>query len=517
MIKKLGHVGLLLVLVLVLALSACRGNGADGVHTSDEESNGSNHEMAGNDFALDDGAPYEIVYAYPTFENVPADLLLVQEEINKITKTKINATVKLLPISNSVFTTQIKLMRSSGEKLDMFTMLGSYSSQVARGALYPIGNIMAENAQGTLDALGDVYYNATKVNGVSYGVPSIRDLAQDFGFVMRKDIADKHGMDLGQVQTFEDFGKIFEMIKQNEPGMAGATSLANGSILSTYKTHDPLGNDLGVLLGNGLDNLEVVNWFASGEYERIVRKLREWHLAGYLPKDAATNPESNQVLVKSGKAAGWLSAMKPGFEAQESRNVGISMIAVRTAPAVTKTDTVTNVTTGVAAGSDNPAKTLQFLNLMYTDKEIINLIDWGIEGKHYKKLDGQDHMIKYPDGVTSDNVGYKNNSWMHGNQFLSYVFEGDDPDVHKKMDEFNKSAAKSLALGFSFNGESVKNEVAACNAILEQYRRVLENGAADVDKVLPEFLRKLDEAGIGLIIEEKQKQLDGWAAANGVQ
>jgi len=512
--KKFGWVSLLAALMLVLA--ACGGNSSNGGSASNEGNAAGNAAGETNETAGNGGEePYEIVYAYPTFENVPADILLVQDEINKITKAKINATVKLLPISNSAFTNQINLMLSSGEKLDMFAMLGNYSTQVSRGALYPIGDIMETNAKGTIDALGEDYYNATKVNGVSYGVPSIRDLAQDFGFVLRKDVVDKHAIDLGQVKTFDDFEKIFKVIKDNEPGMVGATSLANGSILSTYKTHDPLGNDLGVLLNNGLDELKVVNWFASEEFERIVRKLRDWYQAGYLLKDAATNPESNQAVVKSGKAAGWLSAMKPGFEAQESRNVGLEMVAVRTAPAVAKTDTVTNVTIGVAATSKNPAKTLQFLNLMYTDKEIVNLIDWGIEGKHYVKLDGRDNMIQYPDGVTGDNVGYKNYSWMHGNQFLSYVFEGDDPDVYSKMDEFNKSAAKSKALGFSFNGESVKNEIAACNAVLEQYRRVLESGAADVDKVLPEFLKKLEDAGIGKIIEEKQHQLDAWAAANG--
>jgi ABC-type sugar transport system, periplasmic component len=506
--KKLGWISVLLALMLVM--TACGGNASNG-GKGNESKDGSGASGTSGD------KPYEIVYAYPTFENVPADLQLVQDEINKITKEKINATVKLLPISNSAFTNQINLMLSGGEKLDMFAMLGNYSTQVSRGALYPIGNIMEENAQGIIDVLGEDYYNATKVNGVSYGIPSIRDLAQDYGFVMRKDLVEKHNIDLSQIRTFDDFEIIFKAIKDNEPGMFGAVNLSNGSILSTYAIHDPLGNNLGVLLNNGLDDLKVVNLFASEEYAHILHKLREWYLAGYLVKDAATSPEFNNVVVKSGKAAGWLSAMKPGFEAQESRNVGLEMAAARTTPPVAKTDTVTNVAIGVAATSQNPEKTLQFINLMYTDQEIINLIDWGIEGKHYVKVDGQDNMIKYPEGVTSDNVGYKNYNWMHGNQFLSYVFEGDDPDVYKEMDEFNKSAAKSKALGFSFDGNALKNEIAACNAVLDQYRRVLESGTVDVDKTLPEFLKKLEDAGINKIIEEKQKQLDAWAAANGVQ
>lgn len=455
-----------------------------------------------------------MVYAYPAFSNIPADIQEVQEAINKISVDKINVKVKLLPISNSAFTNQINLMLSSGEKLDMFAMLSTYSNQVAKGALYPIGNIMEANAQGTIDALGVDYYNATKVGGVSYGVPSLRDLAQDFGIVVRKDIVDKYNINLDEVTTFDDFELIFKAVKENEPGMAGATNLTNGSILSTYGIQDPLGNNLGVLLNHGLDDLKVVNLFASEEYKQIVTKIREWYLAGYLVKDAATSPELNNVMVKSGKAASWLSAMKPGFETQESRNVGVEMTAARTQKPVAMTDTVTNVAIGVAATSEQPEKALQFLNLMYTDKDIVNLIDWGIEGKHYVKVQGTDNVIKYPDGVTGDNVGYKSDGWMHGNQFLSFVFEGDDPEVYVKMNEFNQSAAKSKALGFTFNGDSVKAEIAACNAVLDQYRRAIESGVLELDKALPEFLKKLDDAGINTIITEKQKQLDEWAAGN---
>ncbi|MGG4146460.1 ABC transporter substrate-binding protein [Paenibacillus algorifonticola] len=501
--KKMGWTGGLVALTMLL--SACSGGGSNAGNASNgATSAGSSEEK-----------PYEIVYAYPTFDNVPVDIQLVQDEVNKIAKEKINVTVKLLPISNSAYTNQINLMMSSGEKLDMIAMLGNYSTQVTRGVLYPLGDIMEENAQGIIDALGEDYYNATKVGGISYGVPSIRDLAQNFGFVMRKDLVDQYDIELGTIKNFEEFGKAFKTLKENEPDMVSATNLAGGTILGTYRTYDPLGNELGVLLNSGLADLNVVNWFATEEYEKMVRQLREWYLAGYILKDAATNPESNHAIVKSGKAAGYFTQMKPGFDAQESRMTSHPMVSVQTVEPVAKTDTVTNVAIGVAAKSQNPAKTLQFLNLMYTDKEIVNLIDWGIEGKHYVKMEGQDNMIKYPDGVTGDNVGYKNYGWMHGNQFLSYVFEGDEPDVYVKMEAFNHNAAKSKALGFSFNGDNVKNEIAASNAVLLQYKGVLESGSVDVDKVLPEFLKKLEESGINKIIAEKQSQLNEWASTNG--
>ena len=47
---------------------------------------------------------------------------------------------------------------------------------------------------------------------------------------------------------------------------------------------------------------------------------------------------------------------------------------------------------------------MKFLNLLYTNAEVINLIDWGIEGVHYVK--NEDGTIRYPDGVTAETSTY---------------------------------------------------------------------------------------------------------------
>lgn len=47
---------------------------------------------------------------------------------------------------------------------------------------------------------------------------------------------------------------------------------------------------------------------------------------------------------------------------------------------------------------------MEFLNLMYSNAEISNLLMNGIEGKEYEKI--SDHIITYPDNVSADNIGY---------------------------------------------------------------------------------------------------------------
>ncbi|WMT41331.1 DUF3502 domain-containing protein [Paenibacillus sp. D2_2] len=133
----------------------------------------------------------------------------------------------------------------------------------------------------------------------------------------------------------------------------------------------------------------------------------------------------------------------------------------------------------------------------------------GIEGKHYVKV--SDNVIDYPQGQDIQNLGYNfGTPYMFGNQFLSYTWKVEDPDIWKKMDEFNRNAKKSKALGFSFDVSKVKNEMAAVNNVLSEYRVGLETGTLDPTENLPKFIEKLKAAGSDIIVSEKQQQLDEW-------
>lgn len=165
--------------------------------------------------------------------------------------------------------------------------------------------------------------------------------------------------------------------------------------------------------------------------------------------------------------------MKPGYDAQESRASTYQMVTAQLLEPVATTLTITNLMWGIPQNSTDPERAMMLMNMLYTDKDLINLLDWGIEGKHYVKV--SDNMIDFPAGVDAKNSGYYLGlSWVFGNQFLSYVFKGDDPDIWRKMAEFNKSAKKSRALGFNFNVESVKTEITAVTNVVNQYQKVLK-------------------------------------------
>jgi putative aldouronate transport system substrate-binding protein len=227
-------------------------------------------------------------------------------------------------------------------------------------------------------------------------------------------------------------------------------------------------------------------------------------------KNPGTNTETGGNLVKSNVGFSYLSPLKPGIDSQESKNTQMPMVSASLGEPVSTTFGVTTMMWGIPQSSKIPEDAMKFLNLMYQDKELVNLLSWGIEGKHYEKV--SETLVKYPEGVDATNNGYNlNMNFAMGNSFLSYIFEGNDPELWNQMDDFNKSAIKSKALGFNFDSSPVKTEVTAVTNVVNKYTIGLENGVLDPETELPKFIKELKAAGMDKIVAEKQKQLDEWA------
>ena len=54
--------------------------------------------------------------------------------------------------------------------------------------------------------------------------------------------------------------------------------------------------------------------------------------------------------------------------------------------------------------------------------------------------------------------------------------------------------------------------MANCSAVISEMVPALSNGSVDPTKALPEFLSRLEVAGVDKIIAEKQAQYDAWRA-----
>jgi len=100
---------------------------------------------------------------------------------------------------------------------------------------------------------------------------------------------------------------------------------------------------------------------------------------------------------------------------------------------------------------------------------------------------------------------------MMGNQFNAYKLPGQADDVWEVTMQLNEEAASSPDLGFYFEDDNVRTELANVNAVYTEYKSILYYGLVeDIESVLAERNEKLEKAGLQKVIDEMQAQYDAW-------
>ena len=88
------------------------------------------------------GPTAEITYVFPLMAGVPVDLKVVNDAINEISIAKVNVKVNLAPISVANYSSQVPLMISGKEAMDLVETLPGgptlYASMVSQGQLMDI-------------------------------------------------------------------------------------------------------------------------------------------------------------------------------------------------------------------------------------------------------------------------------------------------------------------------------------------------------------------------------------------
>ncbi|MDT8860207.1 ABC transporter substrate-binding protein [Alkalihalobacillus sp. MEB130] len=494
----------IIFVALFLFLAAC----SNSTSTTEQQE-------GGGDVNESNGEMTELNVAFYITGEPPRDMKLVEEKVNELTKEKINATVKLMPIALGDYTQQMNLILSGNEQLDLAVTSGrmGFTGRATRGQLLELDDLLEEFGQDIKNVMDEEILNAPRLNGKLFGIPTNRDLAGSVGFNMRTDLVEKHNIDLESVKTMGDLEEVLRTIKENEPGVEPLlpfnVAVPHTNVVSWF---DNLGDFFGVL-PNDSDNLEVVNLYETDEYKEFVSTMRRWYTEGLILSDITTTTESRSALLTGNKSFGWFGPQKPGVEGQESRGAGVSISSVSLGEPISYTHHATGVMWSIPRNSGDPEKAMQFLNLMYVDEELVNLLNWGIEGEHY--VFNNDNLVTYPEGVDGSNNGYRiAMSYLWGDSFLTYIAEGDEPTLWEDTRTFNENATKSKALGFIFDPTPVSSELTALDNVKNEYAIALETGVMDPETHLPEFIQRLKDAGIDKYIEEKQRQLDEWAKNN---
>ena len=138
-----------------------------------------------------------------------------------------------------------------------------------------------------------------------------------------------------------------------------------------------------------------------------------------------------------------------------------------------------------------PEAAMKWINLLYNNADIMNLITWGIEGKSYEVVDGVAKYIGDADALTS---GFHNNDYKIGNSFLCLPWDGSEPDFREKALEAFKAAPGSAYLGLTVDTSVDAALTAAMGAVRDEYHGQLCGGFY-TEELYQEYLDKMAESG----------------------
>ncbi len=453
-----------------------------------------------NKTATNDGETEELLIYMPGEDY--KDLPEVLAKANEIIESKIGAKINLKFINGGDFTEKMKLKMAAAEEFDIcFTgYINSYISAVNGGGFMKLDELIKEEAPALLDAMPEFWWDAIRYDGGVYAVPNQQIAASVQAFTLPKEFAEKYNVNEETIKKIDDLTPYLAQMKADNPGLY---VYRNNNRLEPWTTdYQPVISNLAIKKGDS--EAKLIKLYETPEYKQGLKTMKEWFDAGYIRPDVSSVMDDNSdFLARKYIVTG--TTWKPGFETNQSALLGGEHSVVRLAEPYISTDNCNSTMYAISATSKHPEKAIKFIELMNTDKELYNLICYGIEGKHYTKVD--ENTVE----VDSESGYYPNASWKFGNQFNAYVLKGQSADLWEETKALNDSAESSVLLGFIPNTDEILTEISQCVTVHNEFK-AMEQGSTNYEELYEKFVKKMEESGIDVIQKEIQRQIDEFLA-----
>ena len=495
---------LMVSLLVVLSLSAC-----------------AEREKEADNTVLNGEWDQDVEQIVMTFQTINGsrleDLDLVVSAVNEISVAEIGVAVEMRLVDAIDAFAEYPLWLSNREAIDLMVLnYQDIMPYISRGMLYPLDDLLEQHGPYLTRVMGEEGIRLTEgaiVDGRSYGVAPVSGKSASGGgiwiplrYLEEVDFPfeEKH------IYSMDELSELFRLLKERYPEKYPLGQITSGNTYSTLNYYqrgtDALGGDIytGVLQEEGS---KVYNLFALPDYERFLQYMREWYLKGYIYPDAAITDAGQEEFISSGLVMSYPLASMPGMGMEEV--FGEKTVCLRTTPVTTGGTQYSRAGFWVIPiTSRYPEAAMKFLNLMCEDERIANLIQWGIEGRHYVITDSENGIVDFPEGVNFATVTYYNPLGLYGDKRKIYV-QGSVNAVEERLAYTEEAEENEVRFsGFVYSTVQVEKELDQVAEVITKYVPVLESGSVDLEKYYPEFLEELERAGVNEIIEDKQRQLD---------
>lgn len=440
------------------------------------------------------------------------DMATVMEALNAYTAEKIGVTAEWVFLGGT-FAEKIQVIATSGEEYDAAytsTWMNPYAQGATKGAFVDLTDLLPEYAPELYEQLPDYMWDATRIGGQIYAIPNQQIVARQYSAWVPTEIAEAAeaaGVEVPEtISALTDLYDLAVFAKENY-GTKLASIKTND--IAAHTSYEWINDYLSCgVVKMGAETPTVVNIYETQEWLDLLHMLYDLNEEGLLDGQIAYDTEYyNSQKLGMKLTADWSVIHKPGVDAEMSAALGYPATIITGAkPAYISTGSVIATMYAISSTSKHPIETLQYFNLLNTDPVALNMLCYGIEGTHYEVVsDTQVRLIEGSGYAPAAN-------WAFGDTFNAYVLEGQPADANAKTAEINNSAMASTILGFVFDTEPVKSEIASVSKVVQEYEGLL-GGELPVEETNAEFVEKLKIAGIDTVIAEMQRQVDAFMAS----
>ena len=530
---------LVLAMIMVLSLVACGGGNTDAPANNDTPAQTDANTPADNNTdtpaapAASDLEPVTLSIWFDGSTVTPDASATVMAELNAYLQDKINVTLEPIWGTWADFDQATVTSLAAGDDVDIYFTCNwsgdEYNKYARDGYWVKLDDLLPTYGADLLSTIPDGIWECAKTNGYDgigvYAVPGLKDTATQNCWDLNATLLAELGYDVDEVIAFASYNPDFyysdefeEMLQKakdakgsdfyplvGEPvvfeRMVNNTSIVTGdlqtaNVLSFY--YDPANpsKDIGST---------IVNKYGTPEFKKFAERTYYLAQKGFISPQTQGTDTSNAYMEACRADANYLFCSQSyafGCEIEYSaaRKIDVRMIPAA-APYMDSTSGQ-GAMMAISAVSKNPERALMFLNLLNTDPVVMTMMNYGTEGFTYNK--NADGTITF---IDENRATYS--PWTNGVGNIRILPPTSDQgaDFWDRFSAYYDTAEALPSGAFIFDYSDMQNEATAIGNVYAQYGFQLMAGATNPDDVLPEFLSKLQDAGIDQLVESAQSQL----------
>ena len=458
-------------------------------------------------------------------------------ELNDILTEKINAELQIYYISWTDYLSNYNLTLAQMDgSVDLVGTASDWLDawpNAKNGAFLELSEEMLQTyAPKTWASVSPEHWELCKYDGEIYLMPE-DNYAQwtNHGFIYRMDWAKEAGLADG-VQSWEDLTTYFKYVKETYPDITPWDSdgtqygqMAGGWITSHSDYVSIDGISANAMWGGTKDDLYTIYSPYMTETDSLVeyaKMMKEWDEIGVWQTDVLNNTAStNRDDYRVGKVAAeqhhtqtWTDLVSHTtqntiYDTDEDAETGFFYFGQETGNVVALN--ITHGAMAVSAGSENPERALMVYDMIRNDPECYQLLCYGQEGVSWEKTD--DGMKTTPEGYNADtqNVNGVTNFWWGRNDDLEIRDASRDWEkIDALYAEYDSKKIDYPYGQFILNNDNIQSYIANINEIYTNYMKQISFGkySGTAEEIVAEFQQALKDAGIDIVTEEIQRQIN---------